>query len=161
MRLLVANGDCLCSIKFVYLVFYCRYRDMVDKNFETIDDWTVRLSRQIKDLDDVRETMAALKEIREKEIEMDMSLGPIEEAYAISQRMSIPVPQEEIDRVDTMRYAWQKLLQQGKDMQDHLLSIQDEFRERLTSNVEVFTTDVSSYMTNYTQVRTGLVPMLP
>jgi dynein heavy chain len=128
-----------------------RYRDMVDKNFETIDDWTVRLSRQIKDLDDVRETMAALKEIREKEIEMDMSLGPIEEAYAISQRMSIPVPQEEIDRVDTMRYAWQKLLQQGKDMQDHLLSIQDEFRERLTSNVEVFTTDVSSYMTNYTQ----------
>ena len=137
---------------FITQHFLCRYRDIVDKNFETIDDWNVRLNRQIKDLDDVRETMAALKEIREKEIEIDMSLGPIEEAYTIAQRMSIPVPQEEIDRVDTLRYAWEKLLKQAKDIQDHLLSIQGEFKERLTTNVEVFITDVASFTTNYSEV---------
>ena len=129
-----------------------RYRELVDSNFETIDDWNVRLNRQIKDLDDVRETMAALKEIREKEIEIDMSLGPIEEAYGITQRMSIPVPQEEVDRVDTLRYEWQKLLKQAKDIQDHLLSIQGEFNQRLTTNVEIFIKDVASFTDDYNKV---------
>ena len=43
-----------------------------------IDDMGKRLSRPIKDLDDVRFTMKALKELREDEIKIDMSLGPIE-----------------------------------------------------------------------------------
>ena len=45
---------------------------------EFIDDTTLRLSREIKDLDDVRHAMAALESIRKKQIEMDMALGPIE-----------------------------------------------------------------------------------
>ena len=43
-----------------------------------IEDISKRLSRPVKDLDDVRTAMAALKEIREEEIRIDMSLGPIE-----------------------------------------------------------------------------------
>ena len=45
---------------------------------EFIDDTALRLSREIKDLDDVRHAMAALEAIRKKQIEMDMALGPIE-----------------------------------------------------------------------------------
>ena len=37
-----------------------------------------RLMRPIKDLDDIRMAMAALKEIRENEIRIDMTIGPIE-----------------------------------------------------------------------------------
>jgi len=43
-----------------------------------IDDMVKRFSRPIRDLDDVRFTMKALKELREEEIRIDMSLGPIE-----------------------------------------------------------------------------------
>ncbi len=46
--------------------------------FEFIDDLSKRLSRPIKDLDDIRYAMAALKEIRENEIRIDMQIGPIE-----------------------------------------------------------------------------------
>lgn len=50
----------------------------MERIFIFIDDLTKRLSRPIKDLDDIRFAMAALKEIRENEIRIDMNLAPIE-----------------------------------------------------------------------------------
>lgn len=43
-----------------------------------IDDYSKRLARPIRDLEDVREAMGALTDIREKQIELDMTLGPVE-----------------------------------------------------------------------------------
>lgn len=50
----------------------------MEEIFTFLEDITKRLSRPIKDLDDIRHAMAALKEIRDKEIMIDMSIGPIE-----------------------------------------------------------------------------------
>ena len=55
-----------------------KYRTDMEENFAFIEDLGKRLSRPIKDLDDIRHSMAALKEIRENEIRIDMSIGPIE-----------------------------------------------------------------------------------
>lgn len=43
-----------------------------------IDDMCKKLSRPVKDLDDIRILMASLKEIRERQIDIDMTIGPIE-----------------------------------------------------------------------------------
>ena len=50
----------------------------MEEIFTFIEEMTKRLSRPIKDLDDIRHAMAALKEIRDREIMIDMSIGPIE-----------------------------------------------------------------------------------
>jgi len=55
-----------------------KYQGLMEKILEQIDDLSKRLSRPIKDLDDVRQAMAALKDLRENEIHIDSSLGPIE-----------------------------------------------------------------------------------
>jgi len=55
-----------------------RYCTMMDQILGQIEDIIAKLCRPIKDLDDVRVAMAALKEIREHEIYMDMSIGPVE-----------------------------------------------------------------------------------
>ena len=55
-----------------------KFSSLMEKTLEQIDDISKRLSRPVKDLDDVRTAMAALKEIRENEIQIDMSLGPVE-----------------------------------------------------------------------------------
>ena len=55
-----------------------KYCSEMESIFEFMDDLSKRLSRPIKDLDDIRYAMAALKEMREKEIEIDMAIGPIE-----------------------------------------------------------------------------------
>ena len=44
----------------------------------TSEELSKKLSRPISDLDDVRDSMAALAKIRSKEIEIDMVIGPIE-----------------------------------------------------------------------------------
>jgi len=54
------------------------YRVRMNDLFEFIGDVTVRLNRSISDLDDVRSMMATLKELRDKEISIDMAIGPIE-----------------------------------------------------------------------------------
>ena len=55
-----------------------KYLTLMEKIMEQIEDLHKRLSRPIKDLDDVRQAMASLKELREKEIEIDSSLNPVE-----------------------------------------------------------------------------------
>ena len=54
------------------------YLTLMENVMEQIEDLSRRLSRPIKDLDDVRQAMATLKEIREKEIYIDSCLGPVE-----------------------------------------------------------------------------------
>lgn len=97
---------------------------------EQVDGISKKLQRPVKDLDDVRTAMAALKEIRENEITIDSSLGPIEvscvamflntlhqhilqESYSMLSKFGIQVAKEEVERVDTFRYSWLKLLTLG------------------------------------------------
>ena len=42
------------------------------------EDWSKRLGREVKDLDDVREVMAALREMRENEFYVESSIEPVE-----------------------------------------------------------------------------------
>jgi len=58
-----------------------KYRDMLDDVFSFVADYSRRLSHPIKDLDDVRFVMAALSDIRQNEIRIDMSLSPIEVCF--------------------------------------------------------------------------------
>ena len=58
-----------------------KYLNEMEFIFSSIEDWVKRLNRPIKDLDDIRLAMETLKEIREKEITIDMMIGPIEVPY--------------------------------------------------------------------------------
>ena len=55
-----------------------KYKEMMESVFSMIDDWSKKLSHPLKDMDDIRSVMGALKEIRENELEIDMSIDPIE-----------------------------------------------------------------------------------
>ena len=60
-----------------------KYRTEMEEIFSFIEDMTKRLHRPIKDLDDIRLAMIALREIRDNEIRIDMSIGPIEVGFRI------------------------------------------------------------------------------
>lgn len=46
--------------------------------FAVVEEFQKKLNRPIKDLDDIRIAMVALKEIREQQISTDFQVGPIE-----------------------------------------------------------------------------------
>jgi dynein heavy chain, axonemal len=118
--------------------------------FEFCDDVNKRLGREIKDLDDVRGAMAALKELREAEIRIDSQLGPIEQSYAILNKYEVAVPRAEVERLDTLHYAWHKVLTQSVDVQDHLIKIQPQFKGNLLESVSTFVKDVDNFTRDYT-----------
>ena len=64
--------------------------------FDFIDDLTKRLNRPIKDLDDIRYVMAALKEIRESEIRIDMVISPIEVRFYLIRKMLTCMEKQQI-----------------------------------------------------------------
>lgn len=55
-----------------------KYQTLMEEVSNSLEEWTKKLARPLNDLDDIRGVMAALKEIRENEIRIDMSLEPIE-----------------------------------------------------------------------------------
>lgn len=126
-----------------------KYKREINEVLVFVEDVTKRLQREIKDLDDIRLAMQALKEVRENEIRIDMTIQPIEECYALLQRHEIPVSREEIERCDTLRYNWQKLLQMTSQMSGHLLQLQPLYKDNLKNNVRDFQIDCNRFYENY------------
>lgn len=100
-----------------------RYRPWVDASVHRVQlnkldthashvrcsDTNSKFHRKIEDLEDVRNVMAVLKEVREKESEIDNLIGPIEEMYGLLMRYEVRVPKEETTMVSDLRYGWKKL----------------------------------------------------
>lgn len=84
----------------------------MDEILEFTENLTKKLSRPVKDLDDVRSHMASLNEIREAEIRVDMTITPIEESYALLNKYNIFFNDGNAERVDTLSYGWKKLIAQ-------------------------------------------------
>ncbi|XP_037081499.1 LOW QUALITY PROTEIN: dynein heavy chain 8, axonemal-like [Pollicipes pollicipes] len=125
------------------------YSIKLDDVTEFFKENSHQLAKPIKDLDDVRNAMECLKTVRERQIEIDMLLGPVEEAYALFNKFEIPIPKEEAEKVDGLRYAFEKLIQQSIAVQDYLSSVQDSKQNDLTTSIEVFKTDLAEFNEQY------------
>jgi dynein heavy chain, axonemal len=128
------------------------YKKELNFVLEFLDDIDKRLQRPIKDLDDIRIAMAALKEIRENEIKIDMTILPVEESYSMLVKHEIIVNREEVEKCDTLRYSWQKLLQLASSTSSSLLDIQPKFRDELVFNIKEFVIECNNFFGDYNKV---------
>ncbi|KAM9807310.1 dynein axonemal heavy chain 5 isoform 2-T2 [Syngnathus typhle] len=142
---------------------YCnkKYRSEMDQIFNFIDEAGKKLNRQIKDLDDIRIAMAAFKEIRESQIAIDFQVGPIEESYAMLHKYELSVAKEEADKVDTLRYMWEKLLLRSTEVQNELIALQPKFRSELFTNVQIFMEDCQHFYMDYNKDGPMVVGLAP
>uniref|UniRef100_A0A668AV41 Dynein axonemal heavy chain 5 n=1 Tax=Myripristis murdjan TaxID=586833 RepID=A0A668AV41_9TELE len=142
---------------------YCnkKYRLEMEQIFAFVDEAGKKLNRQIKDLDDIRIAMAALKDIREHQISIDFQVGPIEESYAMLHKFELSVAKEEAEKVDTLRYTWEKLLSRATEVQNELVALQPNFRGELISNVEIFLEDCHHFYHDYEKDGPMVVGLAP
>lgn len=63
------------------------------------------------------------------------------------------VAKEEADKVDTLRYTWEKLLSRSTEVQNELVALQPNFRGELVSNVETFLEDCQHFYQEYEKVK--------
>lgn len=76
-----------------------------------------------------------------------------QESYAMLHKYELLVAKEEADKVDTLRYTWEKLLSRGTEVQNELVTLQPNFRGELVSNVETFVEDCQHFYKDYEKVK--------
>ncbi|NXI42561.1 DYH8 protein, partial [Galbula dea] len=136
------------------------YKKKLTDMMSFINEYLKRLSEPLGDLDDIRLAMEALSIIRDNEIEMDMTLGPIEEAYAILNTFGFEVTKEELEEVDGLRYFFNKLQTKATKVQEDLVQVQPKFKSNLLESIVVFQEDVSNFSTSY-ETEGPMVPNIP
>ena len=112
---------------------------------EYINTTRVNLGHDINDLEDVRVVMATLKEIREKESEIDLQFGPVEEMYSLLNKYEVRVPKEEVDMVAELRYSWRKMRTQSTQVTEKLSKLQVNFKRDLVRSVKTFVGNVDTF----------------
>ncbi|CAH1389657.1 unnamed protein product [Nezara viridula] len=121
----------------------------MDYVYAVMSEMERKLDRPIRDLDDVRMVMETLKKIRDQEVDMELSIEPIEEAFNILTRYELPVDKEILEKVDNLRYTWQQLLSRAMGVNTLLLEMQPAFQEELQNNLEKFRQDSEEYCLQY------------
>ena len=64
----------------------------------------------------------------------------------------LPMPREESERVDTLRYSWEKLQTKQSEVSTYLIHIQPNFKSGLITDVQVFIDDCNNFYSDYKEV---------
>ncbi|KAM9416983.1 dynein axonemal heavy chain 5 isoform 1-T1 [Salvelinus alpinus] len=134
--------------------------DMADI-YSFVDGLTKRLQRPVEDLEDVRGAMASLREVREAEIRIDATIGPVEESFALLNRHELIFSDGNAEKVDGLTYTWRNLNALVMETQNTLVKIQPAMKADLLSGVETFQNSVQTYYSDYDKSGPGVEGLTP
>ncbi|OON20369.1 dynein heavy chain, region 2, partial [Opisthorchis viverrini] len=125
--------------------------------FALFEKYEKLFTRPVKDLDDIRIMMTAIKELRDVEVDIDRKLGPIEDSYTLLSKYRIPVDKGEFEKADTLRYSWEKLNHLMSTAHEELIEIQPKYRAELLESIAQLKEDCVAFFEDYDTVG----PMVP
>jgi dynein heavy chain len=137
-------------------------RDEMNAFAEYMKEVCLKLDRKVADLDDVREVMAVLRTIRDKESEIDMMIGPIEDKYALLRQYDVHVGKSELEDLAELRVSWRKLCETAEASSDMLSELHVGFKTGLTKAVKAFVVDAVEFRQSFVDrgpMVPGLAPM--
>jgi dynein heavy chain len=95
--------------------------------------------------------MNGLNLIKEREIQIDRTITPIEETYVMLNKYEIQFNDGNSERVDTLTYRWRTLNSKAKEVQDELIKVQPLFKTDLINKVSQFKKDAEQFSLDYKQ----------
>jgi len=119
------------------------FMEYVNTSRKQLDGFNKKIDKL--DLDDVRNVMMLLNEVREKEADIDTIITPIEDMYNLLNRFNVPVDKDEQDQVTDLNYSWEKLRQTAGDVSEKLTTLQSGYKKDLISQVRDFVVDVTNF----------------
>ncbi|XP_041836758.1 dynein heavy chain 8, axonemal-like [Melanotaenia boesemani] len=132
----------------------CRYLKeeyrgkMIDTSLH-IKKYFVQLTHSVSNLEDVRCAMEALSKLRDAEIQTDMTLISIKEAYEMLTQSEVEVTKREVEGVYNLRHRFTQLQSQAISVQDELVRRQPSFKKNLVECVAAFEKEVDTFMQEY------------
>ncbi|XP_061778474.1 dynein axonemal heavy chain 5-like [Nerophis ophidion] len=126
-----------------------------------VDSLMKRLQRPITDLEDVRGVMAALRELREAEVHMDTTIGPLEESFTLLSKHDLLFKDGNAERVDGLMYAWKNLKDLVVQNQNTLVKIQPRMKADLLFEVQNLQNHIQDFCVEYNHRGPGVEGVAP
>uniref|UniRef100_A0AAX7VFT7 AAA+ ATPase domain-containing protein n=1 Tax=Astatotilapia calliptera TaxID=8154 RepID=A0AAX7VFT7_ASTCA len=126
-----------------------RYKKKMTDTHIHLNNYLIQLSHPVANLEDVRCTMGALSTLREAEIQTDMTLISIEEAYEILTKYEAEETKREVEEVYSLRDSFTMLQSKARSVQYELVRMQPKFKQDLLVSVAIFQKDVDTYMEQF------------
>lgn len=121
------------------------YQIILEKNVIFISAQDKILCRELENLDDCRVAMDCLKVIRDNFIDIDNSLMLMEQTYAVFQEFELNVPSEDLDRVDGLRYQFNRMVEAARIVGEKVAKMQLPLLRELEAGVVKFKNDVQTF----------------
>eukprot|EP00754_Rhynchopus_humris_P030089 Rhum_TRINITY_DN15257_c1_g1::Rhum_TRINITY_DN15257_c1_g1_i3::g.146501::m.146501/K10408/DNAH; dynein heavy chain, axonemal len=100
-------------------------------------------------LEDLRMMMYTLKEIRERESEVDLLFEPVQENYAMLKANNAVIPKDEEEQVGELWHHWRNLRAKAEKRNDEISRLQGGFKSRLTREVDNFQSVVVNFRKDF------------
>jgi dynein heavy chain len=110
-----------------------------------------KLDLKCDNIDDAKLIMGVLREIRDKEMDMEIQIRPIVQKYQILLTYEHLVEKEELDTVNSLQASWNKVIKKAGDVGDNLYLRQNDFRAELLANVAEFIVEVKRFRDDFIQ----------
>ena len=140
---------------------HLKYKKDMDNILSILADFDKKLDRQIEDLDDIRIIMETQKKIREIEIDLDMRIETVEQAFVLIAKFQFQLSKDEVERVENLEGTWNELQQKAMKVQIMLLQVQEHFQRELVKNLVLFEEECKKFVEEYNTngpMEDGLTP---
>ncbi|XP_061590629.1 dynein axonemal heavy chain 5-like [Cololabis saira] len=114
-----------------------------------VNGMTKTLQHPIKDLEDVRQAMAAIREVREAEFRIDTTISQVEDSFALLQKNELLSNDGSAECLDGLSYTWKNLKALEMESQNTLVKLEPTMRSDLLAAVQGFQSATQSFCTNY------------
>ncbi|XP_061653536.1 dynein axonemal heavy chain 8-like isoform X1 [Phyllopteryx taeniolatus] len=130
-----------------YLRIECR-KNIINISLHTHRSFT-QLSHSVENLDDVRCAMKTLSNLRDSEINTDITLISTQDAYEVLLLYEAEMPEKESGEVYGLGRFFTRLLSKSISVQDQLFCMQPSLKQDLLERVSVFEKDVDTFTDDY------------
>ena len=159
------KGELLCEIKqwnnLIVEAIYARFKREMENILTTQQDFSKKLERPIVTLEDIRIIMETQKKMREIEIDYELLIEVVENAFTLITKYGFQPSKEDIEMVKNLSVTWQELRVKAMKTQEVLLNVQEHFQRELIKDLQVFQVKVEEFMGDYNKngpMQEGLHP---
>jgi len=115
--------------------------------------FSIRLSKDVKDIDSLGNVMETMERIRTKQAEIDMEFNPVIDMYMLLDTYLVGgiTDKDEMDSRSMLRATWDLLIKQADLKVKELQHKQAQYLKQLKKNVKDFAKEVTDFRRDYEQ----------
>ena len=107
--------------------------------------------------------METQKKIRESEIDLDMKIETVENAFTLMHKYKVQLSKEDVAKVESLAENWSLVLTKAMQTYVVLLEVQEHFKAELLRSIEQFQIDCDTFISDYhakSPMEPGLAPFV-